>query len=206
MSNLNPIIPPSSPLHPKPSNSKFLVSVALIVAVHAVILSGLLIQGCQRQGDTRATDELPKIEEPSSGQPPPARAPSQETARVTPPSPGPGAAPASTPPMPAPPQMTPSEPSVAAARPNVPPTPVVAAEPPEPSHARTAAPGVKGNGSSTSSVYVVKTGDSLTKIARAHGTTLRALRTANNLKTDRILVGQKLKIPAGDAGEGVAAP
>lgn len=45
-------------------------------------------------------------------------------------------------------------------------------------------------------VHVVKRGDNLTKIARLHGTTVKALRAANSLKTDRIHEGQKLKIPA----------
>jgi LysM repeat protein len=44
-------------------------------------------------------------------------------------------------------------------------------------------------------VYVVRRGDSLSKIAREYGTTVRALRSANNLTSDRILVGQKLLVP-----------
>jgi LysM repeat protein len=44
-------------------------------------------------------------------------------------------------------------------------------------------------------VYVVKSGDTLTKIATHYGVTVKALRSANNLATDRIKVGQKLKIP-----------
>ena len=44
--------------------------------------------------------------------------------------------------------------------------------------------------------YTVKSGDNLTKIAGHLGTTLKALRAANGLKTDSIKVGQKLKIPA----------
>jgi len=44
-------------------------------------------------------------------------------------------------------------------------------------------------------VYVVKSGDTLTTIASHHGTTVKALRAANNLTTDKIKVGQKLKIP-----------
>lgn len=43
--------------------------------------------------------------------------------------------------------------------------------------------------------YKVKPGDSLEKIARNNGTTLRALREANNLTNDRIIVGQTLKLP-----------
>jgi LysM repeat protein len=58
-----------------------------------------------------------------------------------------------------------------------------------------------GNGSSLGpavgapEVYVVKSGDTLTRIATRHGTTVAALKALNNLATDRINVGQKLKIP-----------
>jgi len=44
--------------------------------------------------------------------------------------------------------------------------------------------------------YVVRSGDSLTKIARAHGTTVKAIEAENNLSTTKINVGQKLKLPA----------
>jgi LysM repeat protein len=44
-------------------------------------------------------------------------------------------------------------------------------------------------------LYVVKSGDSLTRIAKAHGTTVKALKAANGLQNDRIVVGAKLKIP-----------
>ena len=54
-------------------------------------------------------------------------------------------------------------------------------------------------------VYTVKSGDNLTKIAGQYGISLKALRAANNLKTDSIKVGQKLKLPA-KASAGVAAP
>lgn len=49
------------------------------------------------------------------------------------------------------------------------------------------------NGPSTT--YIVKKGDSLSVIAYKHGVKTSALRAANNLKSDRILVGQKLNIP-----------
>ncbi len=44
--------------------------------------------------------------------------------------------------------------------------------------------------------YVVKGGDTLTKIAKAHGTTVKAIRTASGLKSNDIKVGQKLKVPS----------
>lgn len=44
-------------------------------------------------------------------------------------------------------------------------------------------------------LYVVKSGDSLTRIAKVHGTTVKALKAANGLESDRIVVGARLKIP-----------
>jgi hypothetical protein len=46
-----------------------------------------------------------------------------------------------------------------------------------------------------STVYVVKSGDTLTRIARTYGTTVKAIETANGLNGDRIAVGVKLTIP-----------
>jgi LysM repeat protein len=43
--------------------------------------------------------------------------------------------------------------------------------------------------------YVVKRGDTLDRIARAHGTTVRAIKAANGLTSDRIVVGRSLKMP-----------
>ena len=64
---------------------------------------------------------------------------------------------------------------------------------------------VAANGAATS--YKVKSGDNLMKIASAYGVTVKQLRSANNLKTDQIKVGQTLKIPAKTAAGSVdAAP
>lgn len=62
----------------------------------------------------------------------------------------------------------------------------------------TARQSTSANGSSVESgnSYVVKSGDTLTKIATAHGVSVSELRSANGLKTSRLNVGQKLKIPA----------
>ena len=43
--------------------------------------------------------------------------------------------------------------------------------------------------------YVVKSGDTLSRIASQHSTTVPAIKRLNNLSTDRITVNQKLKIP-----------
>jgi alpha-2-macroglobulin len=50
-----------------------------------------------------------------------------------------------------------------------------------------------------STTYLVKTGDNLTKIARANGTTAAALRRANHLTGAQIKVGQSLLIPGKEA-------
>lgn len=43
--------------------------------------------------------------------------------------------------------------------------------------------------------YKVKQGDSLDKIARAHGTTVQAIKTLNGMASDKIVVGKTLQIP-----------
>jgi LysM repeat protein len=47
--------------------------------------------------------------------------------------------------------------------------------------------------------YLVKMGDTLLKIAQASGTTVKEIKTLNGLTTDRIKVGDKLKLPAKSA-------
>src|SRR5579883_1356071 len=63
----------------------------------------------------------------------------------------------------------------------------------------TPAAAVSGSSSSgaapTGQVYTVKSGDSLTRIAGQFGVSIKALRSFNSLKTDKIVVGQKLNIP-----------
>lgn len=47
----------------------------------------------------------------------------------------------------------------------------------------------------TGRTYKVKGGDSLEKIARAHQTTITAIKELNNMNSDKIVVGKTLKIP-----------
>jgi len=44
--------------------------------------------------------------------------------------------------------------------------------------------------------YVVKSGDTLTKIAKTRGVTVKAIKSANDLSSDNVVVGAKLKIPS----------
>ncbi|MBM3198030.1 MAG: LysM peptidoglycan-binding domain-containing protein [Chlamydiae bacterium] len=48
---------------------------------------------------------------------------------------------------------------------------------------------------SNGTIYKVKPGDSLEKIAKMHKVTVKALRDTNRLLQDKIFVGQELKIP-----------
>lgn len=53
------------------------------------------------------------------------------------------------------------------------------------------------------SLYIIEKGDSLWRIARRHGTTVRALAEANGLNPDRVLrVGTVLQVPGGSGGAG----
>src|SRR2546425_5779945 len=54
-------------------------------------------------------------------------------------------------------------------------------------------------GSGSDNSYLVKTGDTLLKIAQANGTTVKDIKALNGLTTDRIKVGDKLKLPAKSA-------
>ena len=55
-------------------------------------------------------------------------------------------------------------------------------------------------------VYVVKSGDCLSKIAATHGVKTTELRKANNLKSDGVRVGQKLVMPGAAAKTAPVAP
>ena len=64
---------------------------------------------------------------------------------------------------------------------------------------------VASNSGSGDQMYTVKSGDTLSTIARLHSTSVKAIRTANSLTTDRIKVGDKLKLPKGAAPVTTAA-
>ena len=59
--------------------------------------------------------------------------------------------------------------------------------------------------STSSGRYVVKSGDTLNRIARAHGTTVKAIKMANGLTGDHIVVGHSLKIPEPKAAKAAVA-
>lgn len=191
MSSANPIIPPGSPLHrtQPASNSKLLVSVFAVIVVHVFLLAGVLIQGCQRQDTVAPPPEGITADAPPSTTP-------LDNSRIEPMNPAP------EPPIavaPVPPARTETVPAARPEPPSTTPTPNVDRTVSSPAIRDVPPPTPATKPAGETVRYVVKSGDTLTKIARVHHTTVQAIRSANNLKTDRILVGQKLKVPAGDA-------
>lgn len=228
MNTPNPLVPQGSLQNGK-SKSNIRIVVFGIVAIHAVFFVGLLMQGCkpdETKPDTktvqRPTPALPPLPPIADTNPltPPAPTVAPPTLPVPPPAPMPD---------PAVPAATAKEYTIAKgdffekiaksngvtvaaiekANPGVDskklkvgqkiqipaPTPKAAPTTAAPDAAPTEAAGV----------YAVKSGDTLTKIAAGNGTTVKAIRAANDLKTDKLKVGQKLKLP-GKAASAAAAP
>ena len=55
-------------------------------------------------------------------------------------------------------------------------------------------------------IYIVKSGDTLSKIAKRNGLTIKAIESENGLSSTRIKVGEKLKIPAKTEAAPAPAP
>jgi LysM repeat protein len=215
MNNPNPFVPKGSLLEQQSKRrSRMKLGVLCVLVVGAAGLMGMLIQGCKRE----------QISEPTP--PPvdtntvvvDTNAPSVEASNP------PVAVPPVVAPAPAPvPEVAGTEyvvvkgdsfakiakkhgvsvKAIEAANPGVAPTKLkVGQKLSIPASAGgAAAPAVTGGPAATGSsmgeeAYTVKSGDTLTRIAKAHGTTVKAIRAENNLTTDHIKVGQKLKLPA----------
>ncbi|MCU0783903.1 MAG: LysM peptidoglycan-binding domain-containing protein [Verrucomicrobia bacterium] len=215
MNNPSPLVPQGSLIEQK-NNSRSRVKVAFfcVVGIHVVGLMVLLMQGCKREQVPPPVDTtMPAMTDtnlpPVDTNPPPVAV----ATNVPPP-------PYSEPVPPAPGVQeyiiqkgdsfytigkklhVPTK-AIQDANPNVNPSklqigqkiviPAAAAAPVADGIAPgVAIPAVAGGGGQP---YVVKSGDTLTRIASQHGTTVKALRAANNLKTDKIKVGDKLAIP-----------
>jgi LysM domain-containing protein len=144
------ILPLGSPLGRPQKERRPLVRVVvfIVLAVHLVLLAGLLIQGC-------------KHSEPRA-----------DTTRVNP---------------------TGALPPVVANGP-VWQRPLAAATTTPTAPAAAAPPTKAATANRNANIYVVKSGDTLAKIAQTHGTTVRTIRASNRLKSDQIVVGDKLKL------------
>jgi len=222
MNTPNPLIPQGS-LDNKKSKSNFRIVVIGILAFHAVLIVGLLMQGCKpdekekndtKQGTTQTRPSLPVLPPIEPTNPPTAIVPKDPVVPTSPP-------PLVT--------ETPTAPAAAKeytivkgdffekiakangvtlaaiekANPGVDPKKLKVGQkiqiPAATPKASAKAAVLEAAPTEGSSVYEVKSGDTLTKIAAANGTTVKALRSANDLKTDKLKVSQKLKLPAKSA-------
>ena len=226
MNNPNPLIPQGSLLEQKARSRPHLRIAIAIVAVHLVFLGGLLIQGCGKDDtigkagqSTNESQLLPLTNNPYSTSL--VAQPASELAHTSPsvvtslPIQSPGQLPAFD-------QAVPgatreylvvsgdnfttigkkfgvSSAAMAKANPGVDSTRLKIGQklaiPPVP--ATSVATATVGSGSENS--YLVKTGDTLLKIATANGTSVKEIKAINGLTTDRIKAGDKLKLPAKSA-------
>jgi LysM repeat protein len=215
--NQNPFIPQGSFLDQKTRNRAHVkIAVSIVLAINGVGLLALLMLGCQKESAPQQTQETPTNAPPAfeaTNVPPP-------VVEATNPPPVVETAPpvvAPVVPVPAPgateytivqgdtfgslaKKFHVSLNAITQANPGVDPTKLqIGKKIHIPAPAAPAPPSITAPPADLAAgeqIYSVKSGDTLTKIATQFGTTVKALRTANNLKTDRLNVGQKLKIPA----------
>jgi LysM repeat protein len=175
MNNPNPFVPKGSlqELQSKRrTNLKFAVLGVLTLSV--VCLTVMLIQGCKQKPPTddtgTASADTNAVPAPDTNVPPPLDT-------------------NGAPPMPSGTNGSVPSPALPVAQTPVPATPIQPAfTPPTP-----ATPDLSGGGE-----YVVVKGDSLAKIAKKNGVSLKALEAANEgVKPSKLKIGQKLVIPAG---------
>lgn len=238
MNNQSPLIPQGSVLEQRnKGRARVKIAVFLVLAIHGLGLMALLMQGCKKDADTGNATLPEPTNTPAPAFVEPTNTPAAPTNLVAAPGntlPAPVEQPIAQPP----PLANPTDyvivkgdtfstvskkfhvtvKSLLEANPAVEPTKLKIGQtihvPPAPA----VAAGASSNGTSMAAadagsgqMYTVKSGDSLTKIAGEFGITIKALRSANSLKTDKIVVGQKLKIPSktatqtADAGPASAA-
>lgn len=172
---------------------RFRIGIYTVVVVATISLTGMLIQGCRTERPATAASSEEK-----------------------PPGPGTDVAandPATPPPVPPLEQSAEAhcvQPGSASLPDNIT-LPAPAARPA--AHIVATHPPVPGNAShkitprhDATTVYVVKSGDTLTRIAKTHGIRVRALKVLNHLKSDRIAVGEKLKLPSGHLAANAPVP
>jgi len=224
MNNPNPFVPKGSLLEQQSMRrSRLKITVSCVLAVGIVSLTGMLIQGCKREQpvdntlsglDTNQpvmTDtNTPVVDTNQVAMIPPPM--TNEIAPVVIPAPVPEAAPGTVYEVVKGDTLS----SIAKAH-HISLTALQSANPgvdakhlklkqklviPASTSSATAAPTATAGGvaaDATGDMYVVKSGDTLTTIAKKHGTTVKALEAANNLTTTKIKVGQKLKLPSASA-------
>ena len=217
MNNPNPFVPQGSLLEQKnKTRSRVKVAVFCVVAINVLGLTALLMQGCKRETEAENNPNLPTVD---TNVPPMV---DTNMAAMVPTNPPPVPPPVYTPaPVPSP-EGAATEyvvvqgdtfsgiakkygvtvKAIEAANPGVVPTKLKVGQklsiPAPTGNAAAPAPTGMAPAGTTGGeeMYTVKSGDTLSKIAKAHGVSVKAIESENNLTTTQIKVGQKLKIPA----------
>ena len=225
MNNQSPLVPQGSLLEQKnKGRAKVKIAVFFVLTVHGVALLALLMQGCQKEKETAKTDQSTAVA-PSFD---PTNAPAPEFAPVAMPAtnstPAMELAPAPAVPVAGTEYVVVASdnftkisnkvkvpvPAIMAANPGVEPTKLhvgqklhIPPAPPMAASGSSAGASPAATALSTAGgeqLYTVKSGDNLIKIGGQFGVSVKAIRSANSLKTDSIRVGQKLKIPGKVSG------
>jgi len=211
--NPSPLVPQGSLLEQKnKGRARVKIAVFVVLAIHGIGLLALLMQGCKKepdastQGATEMTNTAPPAFESTNLPVADTNPPTAPTNVETTPAPAAGVT-----------EYTIAKgdtygtiskkfhvtvKAITDANPGVEPTKlkigqIIHIPAPAPTTASTGSTGTTGSeGAGAGQIYTVKSGDSLSKLATEFGVTVKALRSANNLTTDKIVVGQKLKIPA----------
>jgi LysM repeat protein len=233
MNNPNPFLPQGSFFEQKnKARARLKIAVFFSISLSVMALMALLIQGCRKPNDTTAdntadTNSIPELptNPPDVGSNSTAALPPE----TNPPAPLPVPPPAPVAPVPQTEDYTVikgdtfasiakksgvSVRAVQDANPGVDPRKLKIGQklhlPPAASASTSAAPGTAPMAADTASsggelTYKVKSGDTLTSIARHFHVSIKALESANNLTTTSIRVGRALKIP-GSAAPAETAP
>jgi LysM repeat protein len=215
MNNPNPFVPQGSLLEQEKRRSRMKLGVFIVLAVSISGLTAMLIQGCKRDTESADNNPLTPTNPPdiASTNPPSPETPTNPVAFVPPVS--------TNPPVVVPPVDTgTTEYTVVAgdtlgkiakahgvtlkvleaANPGVVPKKLKVGQklqiPAAVSGAAAVTPDATTPTASGEEIYKVKSGDTLTKIAKQYGLSVKAIESENSLSTTKIKVGQKLKIPA----------
>ncbi len=236
MKEPSPLVPQGSFESQARRKSHVRIAVFGILAVHVVVLGGLLILGCKREDKPAETAETPPpmtndLTPPPFGSDVVTTAATNLVAAATNVIGGiPPVVPLVVPPIVPPPDAAPatehkiakgesfstlatkyhvSLKSIVDANPNLVPTKLKIGDVvkiPAKSAAPAATAGTTTAAPDTADSYTVKSGDVLGSIAKKHGTSVPEIQKLNNMSTTQIKVGQKLKLPAKSAPPAGAVP